>query len=66
MKARKLPLVLAVAQGGPRVQAVPETGSGSDASEKEGGAGRHWPHLLVPVHSLESTAKADDMVSFQF
>jgi hypothetical protein len=34
-----------------------------DASEEEGGSGRHGPHVAVLVHAVESTAQTDNMVS---
>ena len=63
MKARTVPRVLAVAPGGPRKHPEPGVGSRSDASEEEGGTGRHWPHLALSLHSLQSTPSTDNIVS---
>jgi len=59
---------VAVAQGGtPRHHPGPRAGSwlGSDASEEKGGSGRYRPHLTVPVHTIKSITKANNMVRYQ-
>ena len=46
----------------PTSLAGPAPGSNPDEAKEEGWAGRHWPHVPVPLHPVKPPQAFDNMV----